>query len=213
MGGGGVMRAAAKVTGISKSVIRATSPVRSASQSTRYASPVRTPSLSAGPVSAEVAPSHEAVAWDDWDFADDGELDVPRVVVTSLPTFEEAKEATTELKDAIDQVYLSHESSQYSSPVGEVTFQYPTIDEAVNKSRVIEAISNPSVPRHALQAFHLLSTSRAAQDVVASLACDPNVWNAVMENSAVSSFFKSQHSGNPNSYIINLSRIAYENIL
>jgi len=38
------------------------------------------------------------------------------------------------------------------------------------------------------------------QAVVASLACDPNVWNAVMENSAVSSFFQSQQSGNLNSY-------------
>jgi len=37
---------------------------------------------------------------------------------------------------------------------------------------------------------------------VASLASDPNVWNAVMENPAVHSFFQSQQTGNPNSYLM-----------
>uniref|UniRef100_A0A0R0H4Z7 Uncharacterized protein n=1 Tax=Glycine max TaxID=3847 RepID=A0A0R0H4Z7_SOYBN len=64
----------------------------------------------------------------------------------------------------------------------------------VNRSCVVDAISDSSAPKHAIQAFHLLSTSREAQAVVASLACDPNVWNAVMENPAVSSFFQSQQS-------------------
>ncbi|KAG5020652.1 hypothetical protein JHK87_016507 [Glycine soja] len=144
--------------------------------------------------SAEVAPLHTAAAWDDWDFAEDGELVVPRMVFGSVPTLDEAKEATAELKDAIDQVYLCPESSQYSSPGGQVSALSPTLYGPVNRSCVIDAISDPTAPKHAIQAFHLLSTSREAQAVVASLACDPNVWNAVMENSAVSSFFQSQQS-------------------
>ncbi|KAL2327918.1 hypothetical protein Fmac_021345 [Flemingia macrophylla] len=195
MGGGGVMRAAAKVPGISRSVIGAASPLRPPSQSTRCNSPVRTHTLSKeGQLSAEVAPSHKAAVWDDWDFADDGEVDVPRVLNNSVPTFEEAKEATAELKDAIDRIYFSPESSQYSSPGGEVAILSPTTDEPVSRSCVLETISSPSVPRHALEAFRMLSRSCEAQTVVASLASDPNVWNAVLENPAVTSFFKSQHS-------------------
>ncbi|WVZ26817.1 hypothetical protein V8G54_000061 (mitochondrion) [Vigna mungo] len=40
-------------------------------------------------------------------------------------------------------------------------------------------------PENAIRAFHLLSSSREVQAAVASLACDPNVWNAVMKNPTV----------------------------
>ncbi|TKY45620.1 hypothetical protein E2542_SST30384 [Spatholobus suberectus] len=92
------------------------------------------------------------------------------------------------------RIYLSPDSSQCSSPRGQVSVLSPTLYEPVNRSCVVEAISNPSAPQHAIQAFHLLSSSREAQAVVASLACDPNVWNAVMENPAVNSFFQSQQT-------------------
>ncbi|CAJ1978672.1 unnamed protein product [Sphenostylis stenocarpa] len=198
MGGGGAMRTAAKIAGIgvSRSGLRGSTAALPTEQSVRNAS--RSSSVagvsSQGAKTAEVAPLQASVPWDDWDLADDGDLDVPRMVFGSSPTFEEAEEATTELKHAIDQVYLSPDSSKYSSPGGEGSTLSPTLYEPVNRSCVIDAISNPLVPKHAIQAFHLLSTSPEAQTVVASLASDPNVWNAVMENPAVCRFFQSQQT-------------------
>ncbi|KAG4385652.1 hypothetical protein GLYMA_12G139800v4 [Glycine max] len=204
MGGGGAMRSAAKIAGIgiSKAALRPSA--LPTEQAVHNASRPTSVVGVKGAKSTEVAPLHAAAPWDDWDLADDGDLVVPRMVFGSVPTFAEAKEATAELKDAIDQVYLSPESSQYSSrggqvsalsPTGgQVSALSPTLYEPVNRSCVVDAISDSSAPKHAIQAFHLLSTSREAQAVVASLACDPNVWNAVMENPAVSSFFQSQQS-------------------
>ena len=99
------MRSAAKIAGIgvSKAALRPSAlpteqTVRNASRPTAV-SGVSSQSAK----SAEVAPLHTAAAWDDWDFAEDGELVVPRMVFGSVPTLDEAKEATAELKDAIDQ--------------------------------------------------------------------------------------------------------------
>ncbi|WVZ26805.1 hypothetical protein V8G54_000095 (mitochondrion) [Vigna mungo] len=173
MGGGGVMRTAAKIAGIgvSKSGLHGFPVALPTEQSVRNASPPLS-----GAKAAEVVPVHTAASWDEWDFADDGGLVVPRVVFGSAPTFEEAKEATTDLKDAIDQVYFSPDSSSYSSPGCEVSALSPTL---------YDTISNPSAPENAIRAFHLLSSSREVQAAVASLACDPNVWNAVMKNPTV----------------------------
>ncbi|XP_022640156.1 uncharacterized protein LOC111242118 [Vigna radiata var. radiata] len=63
--------------------------------------------------------------------------------------------------------------SYYSSPGCEVSALSPTL---------YDTISNPSAPDNAIRAFHLLSTSPKVQAAVASLACDPDVWNAVMKN-------------------------------
>ncbi|ESW05038.1 hypothetical protein PHAVU_011G146700 [Phaseolus vulgaris] len=197
MGGGGAMRTAAKIAGVgvSRSGLRGSTASLPTEQSVRNASRSSVAGVSAqGVKTAEVAPLHAAAPWDDWDFAEDGDLVVPRMVFGSAPTFEEAKEATTELKDAIDQVYLSPDSSKYSSPGDEVSTLSPTLYEPVNRSCVFDTISNPSVPNHAIQAFNLLSTSHEAQAVVASLASDPNVWNAVMENPVVYRFFQSQQT-------------------
>ncbi|WVZ22659.1 hypothetical protein V8G54_001205 [Vigna mungo] len=180
MGGGGVMRTAAKIAGIgvSKSGLHGFPVALPTEQSVRNASPPLSVAgvSSQGAKAAEVVPVHTAASWDEWDFADDGGLVVPRVVFGSAPTFEEAKEATTDLKDAIDQVYFSPDSSSYSSPGCEVSALSPTL---------YDTISNPSAPENAIRAFHLLSSSREVQAAVASLACDPNVWNAVMKNPTV----------------------------
>jgi len=110
MGGGGVMRTAAKIAGIgvSRPGLRRFPVALPTEQSVGNASP---PSLVAGVSSkgaktAEVVPVHTAASWDEWDFADDGDLSLPRMVFGSAPTFEEAKEATAELKDAIDQYII-----------------------------------------------------------------------------------------------------------
>ncbi|KAK7405106.1 hypothetical protein VNO78_06301 [Psophocarpus tetragonolobus] len=198
MGGGGAMRSAAKIAGIGVARSGLRGPPASLPTDQLLCNASRPASVvgvsSQGTKSAEATPLHAAAPWDDWDFADDRDLVLPRMVFGSVPTFKEAKEATTELKEAIDKVYLSPAASQYSSPGDQVSALSPTLYEPVNRSRVIDTISNPSAPDHAIQAFHLLSTSPEVQAVVASVACDPNVWTAVMENPAVSSFFQSQQT-------------------
>ncbi|CAL0328907.1 unnamed protein product [Lupinus luteus] len=196
MGGGGAMRTAAKLAGIGvgRSKILGSSAAHSTDQSVWNGQRNATTLLSSqGVKPAEVAPLQTAALWDleDWELTDGEPL--PRVVFDAVPTFQEAKEATTELKDAIDKIYLSSHSSQCegSSPGSQVSVLSPTDSEPETKSCVVEAISHPSVPKHALQAFQLLSANTGAQTVVASIACDPNVWNAVMQNAAVSNFLQS----------------------
>ncbi|KAK7369152.1 hypothetical protein VNO80_11186 [Phaseolus coccineus] len=83
------------------------------------------------------------------------------------------------LQDGSLGLYFSPDSSYYSSPGCEVSALSPTLyDEPVNRSRVIDTISNPSVPKHVIQPFHLLSTSLAefraeetAEEVVKLSSC------------------------------------------
>ncbi|KAG4960870.1 hypothetical protein AAZX31_13G267600 [Glycine max] len=180
MGGGGAMRTVAK---FATAGIRGVPSVRRASSQTAAAS--------------EVSPL-QAAAWDDvddWEVADGGE-GTPRVVLGGVPSFQEATSATTELKHAIDKIYLSSNSSECDgcSLSGHVSVMSPSHSELENKSRVTEAILNPSESNRALQAFQLLSECPEAQSVVASIACDPNIWNAIVQNPALQDFFQSQQT-------------------
>ncbi|KAE9588625.1 hypothetical protein Lal_00003241 [Lupinus albus] len=212
MGGGVTMRAATKLAGIGafatsgiKSVVRPPPADQLVQNVPRPSSTFLSSSSPQKAIAADIAPLHTASSWDleDWDVAGDGVLimeageAMPRVVFDGVPSFQEAKAATIELKDAIDSIYLkSSSSSEYegSSPGSQGSVVSPFNTELETKFRAIDAISNPSVPKHAFQAFQLLSGSPEAQTAVASIACDPNVWNAVMQNPAVKDFFQSQQT-------------------
>ncbi|XP_068338178.1 uncharacterized protein [Pyrus communis] len=210
MGGGGVVRSVAKVAGIGGVVhggmLRGAPGVSSPTgHSVRKASiPVAATLTAQNNGGAEVA-AIEKLAWDagDWQVVGAGEDDLvmsggepmPRVVFDAAPSFKEAKEATAELKDALDKVYLS---SPKSTDFGEVS--------AADNVAGLSLITNPepeemesllltrtSVPKHALHAFEMLSRSSEAQNVVASIASDPNIWNAMMENSAVKQFMANKN--------------------
>ncbi|KAJ7981653.1 hypothetical protein O6P43_000888 [Quillaja saponaria] len=177
MGGGAALTATAKVAGIGVATggLRGVPVMPSTEQSVRNASrPVSAILSSEGAKSAQVLPVKSAAAWDrdDWEFADEDDLvmevgeSMPRVVFKCICGF-----------FACDQV---SGSSVVSSSKSET------------KSCVIETtIATPSVPKHALQAFKLLSTSPEAQNVVTSIASDPNVWNAVLDNPMVKDFLLS----------------------
>ncbi|KAG4177013.1 hypothetical protein ERO13_A11G281650v2 [Gossypium hirsutum] len=100
--------------------------------------------------------------------------------VTSL---EEAKEANADFKDALDMVYLS------PPPYGDTA-----------RDSAVSLVSNPegtskdcaSAPKPAIQAFKLLSESADVQSVVSSIVADPNVRNAVLNNSAYMDFIQYQ---------------------
>ncbi|KAG4968907.1 hypothetical protein JHK87_034558 [Glycine soja] len=172
MGGGGAMRTVAK---LAATRIRGVPSVQRASS------------------------QNAAAAWDDWEVADGGEEDgegAARVVLGDVPSIQEAKAATAELKHAIHKVYLSSNSSECDgcSLSGQVSVMSPSHTELENKSHFTEAISYPSAPNRALRAFQLLSECPEAQSVVASIACDPNIWNAIAQNPALQDFFQSHQT-------------------
>lgn len=202
------MRAAAKVAGVGvvSHGLRGMPSVPPSEQSVRNASRPVSTILSAKSASGDsAAPIQMPVpaAWDDWEFADGEEALVmeagepmPRLVFGGVPSFEEAKEATTELKDALDKVYLSSPKSNGSGDIFSANhvpgLSLLSSPELETKSCVIsEDTPTALAPNHVLQAFKLLNGSPEAQTVVASIACDPNVWNAMMDNHVLKDFFQS----------------------
>lgn len=140
---------------------------------------------------------------DDWEFAGGEEEMIgdpmPRLVFGGVPTIEEAREATSQLKDALEKVYPS---SPYSTGSGDRyggdhesdLLLFPKPESLETKSHGTGQGTVMSVPKDAIKAFRLLSESRVAQSVVASIASDQKIWDAVLENEAVVEFFKSQKS-------------------
>uniref|UniRef100_A0A0E0LRX3 Uncharacterized protein n=1 Tax=Oryza punctata TaxID=4537 RepID=A0A0E0LRX3_ORYPU len=194
--GGGVMRTAAKV-GIAGGAAAAAA----AGGRFRHAAPAFATAASAdaaptlvsaagGEVPAVAASGAQwASSWevDDWEFADWRDVAAAEPEVTSAgkprlvfapPSREEAEEATTELRDAIDRVYFSE------APIEVVKEQ----DKDLTKLGADAII--PAMPGHVVQAFTLLKSSPEAQGVVASLASDKNVWDAVLKNEKVMEFYK-----------------------
>ncbi|KAI9186353.1 hypothetical protein LWI28_016480 [Acer negundo] len=90
---------------------------------------------------------------------------ISRVVFDVPPTLQEAKDATADLKEAVDKVYPESGGSKLAS-----------------------------VPSSAFNAFKLLSDSPAVQSVVASIVNDKKVQDAVMENNDLKEFMVSQRN-------------------
>ncbi|KAL2943923.1 Photosystem I assembly protein Ycf3 [Bienertia sinuspersici] len=191
MGGGGAMRAAAKVAGIG--VIN--SGIRSSGSIESPVNVAVRPALSGlSSTGLTVENPVQKPVWeiDDWEFAgsendefvvDKNNSAKPRLVFGPVPTIEETKEATIELKDALDKVYLSSPKSEGSAESA----------SALHETKAC-ITHESSVSKSAMQAFRLLHDSAAAQTVVASIACDPNVWNAVMQNPTLVEFLESEKS-------------------
>uniref|UniRef100_A0A1J3HI78 Uncharacterized protein n=1 Tax=Noccaea caerulescens TaxID=107243 RepID=A0A1J3HI78_NOCCA len=180
MGGGRVMTAAAKVAGIgvAKGGLRgglgfpaATPPANDQFMVKRsgVSMPVSASISSAVHLSTEEDAMHmQRPVWDDWEFPE--AESIPRVVFSKPPSLQEAKEATEDLKEAIN---MAMEGSNEGGSVSKMLSSFQA-----SEKRAVES----AVPQVALQAFAFLSENTAAQTVVASIACDPKVWDAVMEN-------------------------------
>lgn len=212
------MRAAAKVAGIRV----ASGARRGAGEGARPATAIVSSSSSSeevkssGVLSASQNSAIESAAvqrpcWelDDWEFAGGVGDDVvkpsgepmPRLVFGGAPTLQEAKEATDELKDALEKLYPtsphSIEGGDSLLPVHQYPFSLLSKPDYVEtKDCVTSEKTAVSVPNNALKAFRLLNESPAAQNVVASIASDPNVWHAVLQNEALAEFLESQKSTN-----------------
>ncbi|KAL2523642.1 Uncharacterized conserved protein (UCP012943) [Abeliophyllum distichum] len=220
MGGGGAMRAAAKVAGITlgNSGLRAlTQESFSVSAASRMASsaPPVTAMVSSAEHANSVALSQSQIdvqgpCWefDDWEFAGSEEElmvgageSLPRVVFGGVPSLEEAKEATSELCNSLEKVYLSSPKSiGYDGLL--IADHHPSLSVQSN-SQVLETkacVTSQSTPvsgepTHAIQAFRLLNESSRVQNIVASIVHDPNVWNSVLENQELQQFLQSRTNG------------------
>ncbi|KAL3576757.1 hypothetical protein D5086_022040 [Populus alba] len=212
MGGGGVMRAAVKVvgTGVANAGIRrgisgGTPPVE---QSMRNASSPVSAIMSSKASGGEVAAGMQRPAWevDEWELAGgveeemvvDSAEPVARVVFWGAPpSLQEAKAATCELKDALQKVYLSPPNLGTGSSLGgsQLSGHQLTNSDILETKACISCDPNRApVPKYAMQAFSLLNESPKIQTVVAALASDPNVWNAVWENEALQELLQSQNA-------------------
>lgn len=193
--GGGVIRTAAKaaVSGSFRSSLVDEAGRRAARQQVSSFVPAVqsefvAPTLSAGygrtEASAVVVAAHRPhLEFDDWVLTGGIEESfesagiAPRLVFGPVPTLEEAMEATTDLKDALEKVYFTPQHTAESNEVCQATSHG-------------ECSTISSAPKHVTQMFYLLQENSEAQDVVASLASDENVWNAVMKNEKVVQFCK-----------------------
>ncbi|CAN1347457.1 hypothetical protein LINPERPRIM_LOCUS41114 [Linum perenne] len=207
MGGGAAMRTAAKVAGIGvvNSGFRgAVSGLQPAEHSVRNASrPVSAVISSSSSTSSGTGVVQRPV-WelDEWELAGGEEEELmllesaepkPRLVFGPPPTHQEAKEATSELKEALEKISLenpTHGVSIASVGFGErLGLPVLTTSELTGSKNCIASAA--PVPENAMRAFKLLNESPAAQSVVASIAADPNVWHAVMNNDALTEFLQS----------------------
>ncbi|CAM8983052.1 unnamed protein product [Rhodiola kirilowii] len=194
--GGGVMRAAAKVTGagiVAGGGLRGVSlPVEHQvfSASRKSHAPIK--SVVQSCEGSSVTESVQRPSWelDEWEFAgveedlsvESGEL-LPRVVFGGAPTKEEAQVATLELKDALKKVY-------FGSPDSAEVDGISVLSHAGHSGS--REVASRSEPKPALQAFKFLNSSPEVQNVVASIVSDQNVWGAVFQNKAFVEYLDSQ---------------------
>ncbi|KAK6132973.1 hypothetical protein DH2020_033264 [Rehmannia glutinosa] len=206
--GGGTIRAATKVAGIAaatgglRGIAAEHFPVSSAARKAASACPsaATTEDVKLVASKLEAGVQRPCLGIDDWVFAG-GEGDevlsaaepMPRVVFGGAPSLQEAKEATSELTVALEKAYLSSPNSVEGSVVADNDSSLSLSNKQVVENKACNAIA-PAVPAPAIMAFRFLRESSAAQNVVASIASDPNVWNAVLQNTELQDFLQSQRA-------------------
>ncbi|KAF8718028.1 hypothetical protein HU200_025496 [Digitaria exilis] len=161
------------------------------------------------PSSSSAADTRKAstVAVDDWVITD-------HEVFGPVPTHEEALAATLDLSDAFEIAKVESQTAQFKpkthlsstdqenhakvaqqialpelvdSESPQVVVHSETSEKEDNYENLLAAAGTPG---RVVQVFTLLHQSPEAQDVVASLASDKNVWDAVMKNEKVMKFYK-----------------------
>ncbi|CAL4962078.1 unnamed protein product [Urochloa decumbens] len=161
---GGSIRAAAKAAMVGG--------YRSAAYMRRAAVPSSHSSSSSSAADSRKASTIAVESVDDWVITD-------HEVFGPVPTHEEAMAATLDLSDAFEIAKAESHTADLK------------ISKEDNYENLLAATGNPG---RVVQAFTLLHANPEAQDVVASLASDMNVWDAVMKNEKVMKFYKTYES-------------------
>ncbi|XP_073273411.1 uncharacterized protein [Primulina huaijiensis] len=202
--GGGAMRAAAKLTGVTvatggiRGITAEHLPISSSKRgpfSVRAAATTKSSGEEMKLVSSQSRNSCSEI--DDWVHTG-GEEEVimcagepmPRVVFGGAPTLQEAKEATSELAVTLEKAYLSSRDTAIAKHDLGSSLSNSQVDCA--KAYGISEIMATAPTSPVVKAFRLLHESSEAQNVVASIACDPNVWTAVLQNSELQEFLHLQ---------------------
>ncbi|GJN08757.1 hypothetical protein PR202_ga26711 [Eleusine coracana subsp. coracana] len=155
------------------------------------------PSSSQPPHTSSAADGRRAsttIAMDDWVIPD-------HEVFGPVPTHEEAMAATLDLSEAFQMCSFSYHTSAKSDPKAhakvapvsallEVSHSETPQDVSKQEDNYENLLVSSGAPGRIVQAFTMLNESPEAQDVVASLASDKNVWDAVMKNEKVMKFYK-----------------------
>ncbi|CAL4974745.1 unnamed protein product [Urochloa decumbens] len=187
---GGSIRAAAKAAMVGG--------YRSAAYMRRAAVPSSHSSSSSSAADSRKASTIAVESVDDWVITD-------HEVFGPVPTHEEAMAATLDLSDAFEITPKTHLTDQdnHAKVVQQIALPeivdseapqvvvHSEISKEDNYENLLAATGNPG---RVVQAFTLLHANPEAQDVVASLASDMNVWDAVMKNEKVMKFYKTYES-------------------
>ncbi|KAM0823065.1 hypothetical protein ACQ4PT_071110 [Festuca glaucescens] len=141
-------------------------------------------------------------AVDDWYIPD-------RDVFGPVPTHEEAMAATIDLREAfeiakidshvshlcISKTHVTHNDLDGSTKVAQEVFQDRVHSETSKHEDEYDNLTVTSGSSgRVIEAFTMLQANPEAQDVVASLASDKNVWEAVMNNEKLVQFYKNCES-------------------
>ncbi|XP_074375492.1 uncharacterized protein LOC141717308 [Apium graveolens] len=197
MGGGAAMRAAAKVAGMNMGLRGAPGAEHPFAAAARKAvSPVK--ALFNSSETSQTRPYWDDSNYkngniDEWELAGGEEelmSEEARLVFGDAPTVKEAQDATFQLKEAVNKAYLSTDDVFSNEESGIVALL--NSEDLESKTCAVKDSTSPILSTQAMQAFRLLNENTAAQKVVASIACDPNVWNAVLQNEALVGFLRSQ---------------------
>ncbi|XP_038906371.1 uncharacterized protein LOC120092205 [Benincasa hispida] len=161
------------------------------------------------PVSAltsSSSPTAKAVVAEENDLIMEAGEPVTRLVFGGRPNVEESKEATADLKEVLDAMFLSSSKSFESETSLLPGISLPLNTEMVdNRSGlIIEKNTSTPGPEHVHEAFRLLCYSSTIQNIVASLASDQKVYEAVLENSELKKYINAyetssgtfEHEGN-----------------
>ncbi|KAF3783401.1 hypothetical protein EJ110_NYTH32452 [Nymphaea thermarum] len=214
--GGGTMRAVGRVFGVGAVRGGAVIPRMQQPSGVRRSSyPSSTPVSSAGdgdkgkvvvssPGNAETSVARGA-SWenDDWEFADcdlfEPEIPPPRFVFGPPASWEEAVKATEELKETVNKMYfvsptdgsVAPHALETSKASEELMLNEPDTKLCVANGHAVIA---PPMNNNVLQAFSLLNERPDVQNMVVSLASDPNIWEAVLNNKKVLQFCQSNNT-------------------
>ncbi|XP_051230870.1 uncharacterized protein [Lolium perenne] len=153
--------------------------------------------------SADTRPVSTTIgAVDDWYIPD-------RDVFGPVPTLEEAMAATVDLREAfeiakidshvshldISETHVTHNDLDGSTKVSQEMLQDRVHSEILKHEDEYDNLSVTSGSSgRVIEAFTMLQANPEAQDVVASLASDKNVWEAVMKNEKLVQFYKNCES-------------------
>ncbi|KAF3651549.1 putative beta-glucosidase 41-like [Capsicum annuum] len=123
---------------------------------------------------------------------------LPRVVFGGALSLQEDTEATFDFKHALKKVYLSGSAKED----GGSRVSGPSSSPYSKACVVSKTVVTKSAPKYAIKAFRFRNETPAAQSIVASIACDPNVWNAVMQNPSLQEFLESQKTIEKSMFLI-----------